>query len=153
MQKLLLAGIPKDIDSQPIIIKDEKREGDSNLLKKSDSLERAILLSKDITVFYDFNIFRSVAKFEAAAKNLELNGLGEIGKEKKANSSKSSNCFKKLNINELEKEEQLKLMNILMKYQVSLSAYNNCFSMKRSNSNSLMPDLKKVSDDIDKNDD
>ncbi len=84
---------------------------------------------------------------------MELNGLGEIGKEKKPNSSKSSNCFKKQNINELEKEDQLKVMNILMKYQVSLSTYNNCFSMKRSNSNSLMPDLKKVSDDIDKNDD
>jgi hypothetical protein len=43
LQKLLLAGIPKDIDSEPIIITDDKREDDSNLLKKSDSLERAIL--------------------------------------------------------------------------------------------------------------
>jgi hypothetical protein len=76
---------------------------------------------------------------------LELEGLGELGKQKKCDSSKSSNIFKKFNYNLNEGNAKTKLMNSLMKYQVQLATYLNCFgTVKRSNSNSIMSSTKKV---------
>jgi hypothetical protein len=74
--------------------------------------------------------------------------LSELGKKKKFDSSKSSNIFKKFNYNLNEGNAKSKLMNSLMKYQVQLARYFNCFgTLKRSNSNSIMSSTKKIEKD------
>lgn len=150
MQKILLSCIPKNFDENPITCDDFSTLNTPKDTKEYQ-FERAILLSKETTVFYDYNIFRSVANFESAAQNLEAIGIGKLGKQKKEKSTKSSNCFIKTNYYELDEDEQLKLMNSLMKFQVSLSIYTKSFPMKRCNSNSIISDGKKIIAECDSN--
>ena len=145
-QKLLLAAIPKDFDKSPIF-STSPTQSTANSSKKNETKEltyhKAILLSEKVNVFYDYNIFRGTENFRLAGQELELSGIGEMSCKKKENSTKSSNCFTKYNYNILNIEEQTKLCNALMKYQIKLASYMTCFDLKRSNSNSLLSVNKK----------
>jgi hypothetical protein len=104
-----------------------------------------ILLSKQVKVFYEFNKFKAVDNFENASRKLQDIGLGEFKMEKKLGSSKSSNCFIKVDTSGYEKPAELIFMNKLMPFDVSITAYRAAFNNnKRNNSNSTMSESKKI---------
>ena len=144
VQKLLLSGIEKDFDANPIVTsvndsKDNKNQIDLEIIKH----ERNILLREEEFVFYDFNTFRSIENFKKASQQLEDDGIGEFKKQKKNDSQRCSACFKKKNYKILGEDDKIKLVNALMKYQISVATYNKCFKMKRSNSNNHVSEIKK----------
>jgi len=151
-QKLLLSTIPKDFDKNPICSANSVQSSEvttKNTENKEFQYHKAILLSPNITVFYDWNTFKGVDNFKEAAQKLELSGIGEYVAQKKDNSKKSSHSFIKKNYNTLTEEEKNTLINSIMKYQIQLPAYLACFDLKRSNSNSLMSNNKKNEEEND----
>ncbi len=95
-QKLLLSTIPKDFDKNPICSANSVQSSEvttKNTENKEFQYHKAILLSPNITVFYDWNTFKGVDNFKEAAQKLELSGIGEYVAQKKDNSKKSSHSF------------------------------------------------------------
>ena len=64
--------------------------------------------------------------------------------EKKAGSTKTSDCFIKTDYESLNAQEKVDFINRLMKFDVQIAAFNSAFkNNKRNNSNSTMSESKK----------
>ena len=146
-----MSGISKNFNEDSI--KGVTRADDSYMYEET-IIERKILLCDDELVFFNGNQHKCIKDFDRAATRLENHGLGELKKEKKNTlSSKSSKCFKKFNINDLDDDSQLNAINNLLRFHVDIIKYKRQFSKRKSedmyesdNTNDLI-DKKRIKKD------
>lgn len=130
--KLFLAGY-LSIDARTInetIINEKQLAPEEEKTKKETSnweLEKFILLHPGSVIFLS-NISEkkqgNKVSFAKACKNLQNDGFGKYGNVKQTTSRKQSLGFLKTDLKILDQEKQLKFINNLVKYSVTVNSYN-----------------------------
>ncbi|CAF1130850.1 unnamed protein product [Brachionus calyciflorus] len=126
-QKLILAGIVSGEKLTDIL---EINQGSSNL--RVNDLERIILLEPGSVIFAGEisknNKSLKKEKFIEISKKMENEKLGFLRFAAKEESQKRSNCFEKINFEELDEDEKIEFVNSLLKYNVSIDKYKESFN-------------------------